>query len=319
MRSRDGREDRGLDVGGGHCRGANRRCVRIGGATAGDREVDGFLIAVVESERDRLGRRRATVLDREEDRLRPAAPVATPLHVQGRITPRVEVGRAAQRVARARTGRAILPRVVDDEDSDVECALETAKVGEDGGHLAGRVFVDALNSHERIEDEKTRPHGRDGVFEPRLVRAEVEPDRLRGDRLDRESLERHFMMSRDPFEPAPDDRRRILGGIEEHRARALHAEAPEARSPRGDRDRDLEGEPTLRRFRSPTEDPDAALHPEAVDEPDGSLLLIGGEMTRTDEGKEVEAAIGVGVGVGVGTEVHRHVTRPPPARRGSFP
>ncbi len=88
----------------------------------------------------------AAVLDGEQEL------TALTAHVEQRIGPREEVARAAQALTWLR-GRAILARVVDDHDGEVELALQLAQVAEQRGDLSGIVLVDAMQPYEGVKHE----------------------------------------------------------------------------------------------------------------------------------------------------------------------
>ena len=67
----------------------------------------------------------------------------------------MELGRAAERLAGA-DAAAALPGVMDDEHGHAMPALQLAQEGEQGRDLAAGVLVDAVQAHERIEDEQAR-------------------------------------------------------------------------------------------------------------------------------------------------------------------
>jgi hypothetical protein len=72
------------------------------------------------------------------------------------VTPGVEVPGAAETLAGLPAGAAVLAGVVDDEDGDVEVALERAEIAEEGGDLPSVVLVDAVEADEGIEHEQAR-------------------------------------------------------------------------------------------------------------------------------------------------------------------
>ncbi len=63
-------------------------------------------------------------------------------------------------------------------------ALQFAEKSEQGGNLAAGVLVDAVQAHERIEDQQARLQSGDGLGEVATVGFEIEPDGRRGDDLD---------------------------------------------------------------------------------------------------------------------------------------
>jgi hypothetical protein len=74
--------------------------------------------------------------------------------------------------------------VVDDEHGDGMASLQLAQVGEQRRDLAAGNLVDAVQPHERIEDEQARRQFGDGLGEASSVEIDIEPHGGRGDRLD---------------------------------------------------------------------------------------------------------------------------------------
>jgi hypothetical protein len=71
--------------------------------------------------------------------------------IQVRVAEGVNVSGAAQSLTSGGYPRAILSRVMHQQDRQVELSLQRAKVRQQIGHLAGTVLVDAVKSHQRIE------------------------------------------------------------------------------------------------------------------------------------------------------------------------
>ncbi len=170
-----GVEDGGVDIGGGGwvvvspcgspatmARCMSRRCRRGRGSTGS-------------------GARGGTVLGGEQELL------AVTAQGEGGIDPGEEVSGAAQALAAG--GAAVLAGVVDDHDGEVVGALQLAQVAEDGGDVAGLVLVDAVESHEGVEQEQARGMAADGLVEAALVAGQIEPHAGRGDDADGEGGE----------------------------------------------------------------------------------------------------------------------------------
>ena len=117
---------------------------------------------------------RGTMLDRQREIIAVAA------QVEVGIAPGVELRGAAQRLTGADAATALLG-VMDDEHGNVMLALQLAQVGEQRGDLAAGVFVDAVETYERIEDEQARLQSGDGLGEVAAVGIQIEPDGGRGD------------------------------------------------------------------------------------------------------------------------------------------
>ena len=67
----------------------------------------------------------------------------------------------------------------------------------------------------------------------------------------------------DAFEPLAHDMQRILGGVEQHAARARHGEAAQARDAGSDRDGEVECKERLAAFGLAADDADGLLAPTA--------------------------------------------------------
>ena len=93
--------------------------------------------------------------------------VAVAAEIEVGIAPGVEFGRSAQSLTGA-DGAGALPGVVDDGDGDGVTALQFAQEGEQRRDFAADILIDAMQAHERIEDEQ-----------PRLQRATVSSRRAR--------------------------------------------------------------------------------------------------------------------------------------------
>lgn len=73
------------------------------------------------------------------------------------VEARVKLGVEFRGAAECLTGTGVartLARVMHDDDGDREAALEVAQVGEQWRDLGADVLVDAMQSHERVEDEQ---------------------------------------------------------------------------------------------------------------------------------------------------------------------
>src|SRR5262245_52344821 len=100
---------------------------------------------------------------------------------------------------------------MDEEDGEAMAALQLAQVGQQWGDLAAGVLVDAMQAHERIENEQKRLEGGYGGGEAAPIGLQIEPERWGGDDLDIEIGERHTSRGGDALEASAHDRRGILG------------------------------------------------------------------------------------------------------------
>ena len=69
------------------------------------------------------------------------------------VPPAVEFAGAAQGLART-AGVGVLAGVVNEQDGQLELALEFAQVREQRGDLGGVVFIDAVQPDQRIQDQQ---------------------------------------------------------------------------------------------------------------------------------------------------------------------
>ena len=131
----------------------------------------------------------------------------------------MELGRAAQRLPGAYAA-ATLPGMMDDEHGGAVAALQFAQEGQQRRDLTAGVLVDAMQAHERIEDEQARQQASDGVGEVPPVGVEIEAQDGRGDDLDIEVGERQPRCGADAFEAPAHDVQGVLGSEQQHTAGA---------------------------------------------------------------------------------------------------
>ena len=114
-----------------------------------------------------------------------------------------------------------------------------------GGDLGDVVLVDAVQSHERVEDHKPRADSFDRLHQPLAVGAMVEAQCGDVDDGDVEGLEAGVGGLCDALEPGAHDVAGVLGGEQQDGARLVGGEAAQARDAGGDRDGEVEGEEGL--------------------------------------------------------------------------
>ena len=73
--------------------------------------------------------------------------IAATLEVKKRIDPGIKVRTAAQTVSDSPHGAETLAGMMNQNDGQAGFALQGPQVAEQGGHLAGDVFVQAVQSH----------------------------------------------------------------------------------------------------------------------------------------------------------------------------
>jgi hypothetical protein len=110
-------------------------------------------------------------------------------------------------------------------------------------HFPGVVLVDAVKSHQGIEQQESRAEPPSGLQEPRAVRIAVEPQHRRGDHVDIDSGEIETTMTGHSLNPLAHDRQRVLGQRDQHRTRLGHGVLAQARRAGGHRDRQIQPQP----------------------------------------------------------------------------
>ena len=158
------------------------------------------------------------MLDGQDDAI-----VAVAAEIEVGIAPGVELRRSAQGLTGA-DGARTLSGMVDDRDGDGVATLQFTQEGEQWRDIAADILIDAMQTHERIEDEQPRLQPGDGLIETCAVGLEIEAQAGRGDHLDVELGETDAGGGTDAFEAAADDVEGVFGGIEQ--------DAAGARSPR---------------------------------------------------------------------------------------
>jgi hypothetical protein len=182
----------------------------------------------------------------------------------------MELGGAPERLPGSDVGGP-LTGVVDQEHGGGEGPLQVTQVREQGRDLGDGVLVDAVESHEGVEDEQPGTEGGDRLLQAVAVLGQVEAETGRGDHVEVEAGEGHPGGLRDPLQPPAHDGQRLLGGEEEHGAGLGRREAAQAGRAGGDRDGQVEGQERLAAFGLAADDAHGLIGPELFDEPAGRL------------------------------------------------
>src|SRR5215468_6565046 len=101
--------------------------------------------------------------------------IAIPPEIEVAVTPGVELRGPAQRLPTAGVGGTLLG-MVDDKHGKCVAALQLAQIGEQRGDLAAGVLVDAVQAHERIENEKLRLQSGNGLLQGDAIGGKIEPE-----------------------------------------------------------------------------------------------------------------------------------------------
>jgi hypothetical protein len=177
-----------------------------------------------------------------------------------------------------------LAHVVDDENRDGVTALHLAQETEQSRDIGAAVFVQAMESHQGIEQQELGPPAGERRIEALLVALQIEPHGRRRDDVKVESCEIEAAMGTEGAEALADTREGVLGEVDEGRASVVDGEAIETRGTRRDAEGDVEPEETLRALRLSAAEANGLLSPHIADEP-VSAGLEGGQIACTHDGK----------------------------------
>ena len=220
-------------------------------------------------ERQRRWRGCSTMLDGEPQAVGPAG------EIEVGITPGPEVTAAAQRLAG--NGGTALAGMVDEEDGGVEGDSQFTQCGENGGDLAGVIFIGALEAYERIKDQQLGALAGERKVESVQVLGTVETERGVEDESDIECGEVGAARVRDTLDATFDLMRRVFSREDEHRPGTGDREAAQARTTGGDRDRQLQRQKCLAALGGSADHTDRRSAPQRLDEP---VRLVCGEVLK---------------------------------------
>jgi hypothetical protein len=198
-------------------------------------------------------RRRAAVLGAKRK------PAADPTEIEGAICPCVQVTRPTERLAAP--GASVLSHVVDDGDRDVEGALQISEIREELGDIGSVVLVSAMEAHERIEEKEPGRKTPHGVLEAAPVTIEIEPKTRRGDDIHRNVADVETATATEAIKPLTYLRRMIFREVHERLSGLGDVVAAETASPGCNREREIEPEPSLSKFRDPCDEADCRPRP----------------------------------------------------------
>ena len=176
------------------------------------------------------------------------------------IAPGMELRRSAQGLPGA-DGAGSFFGMVDKHDGDGVAPLRFAQEGKQWRDVAADVLVDAVQTHERIEDEQARFQPGDGLIETCTVGLEIEAQTGRGDHLHVEFGETDAGGGTDTFKAAADDVQGVFGGIEQDAAGSADREAAQAGDAGGDSNGQIEGEEGFAALGLAADDADGFIRP----------------------------------------------------------
>ena len=87
--------------------------------------------------------------------------------VEVRVAEGMQVTGTAEPLTGGDSAGGVLARVMHQHDREVQLPLQRAKVGQQPGHFAGVVLVDAVQPHQRIEKQQPGPQPLGRLQEPR--------------------------------------------------------------------------------------------------------------------------------------------------------
>jgi hypothetical protein len=118
-----------------------------------------------------------------------------------------------------------------------------------------------MQPDQRVQDQEDRLEVLDGIREALAVGGSVQPERRSGDDFYRERIKADLGSASNAFQSLAHDRQRVLGGKEEHLARASDRELPQAGRPGRHTHSDIQGEEAFAAFGFASEDADRLFGP----------------------------------------------------------
>ena len=161
---------------------------------------------------DRRRSRRGAVLAGQQQ----AVPAAAEVEVG--VAEGVQVAGAAQPLAGGHSARGVFAGVMHQHHREVQLPLQRAEVGQQPGHFAGVVLVDAVKPHQRIQQQQPGPQPLGRFQEPPAVRIAVQPERRGGDHVDLDPGQIQAAMPGHARHALADHRQGVLGQVDQDRA-----------------------------------------------------------------------------------------------------
>ncbi len=184
------------------------------------------------------------------------------------VAPAVQFAGTAQGLAGA-AGVGVFAGVMNQQDGQLELALQFPQVREQRGDLGGVVFIDPMQPDQRIQDQQDGPLLLDGVGKALAIGGGIQPERGRGNDLHRQGGKRDLRGSGNAFQALAHHGQRVFGRKEQHRAAAPHRELPQAGGAGSDADRHIQGQEAFAAFGFAAQDADGLIGPESFDQPLG--------------------------------------------------
>ncbi len=180
--------------------------------------------------------------------------------IQVGVAPGVQVGAAAQCLSGALVGSGFAG-VMDESDCGMKAPLQVSQRMQDGGDFCADVFIDAVQSGQRVQDQQSRLDALHGLEQQLLMMIKVEAQLLGIEDIDVEALEVGGAGLCDAVESVGDDVPGIFRGEQQHGSGMVHREALQARFCGGDGDCQMQCEKRLAAFRLAADDADGLLLP----------------------------------------------------------
>ena len=222
--------------------------------------------------------------------------------IQVGVAPGVQVGAAAQCLSGALCVGGFAG-VMDQSHCGMKASLQDSQRMQDGGDFCGDVFIDAVQSGQRVQDQQSRLDALYGLEQQLSVMIKVQAQLLGIEDVDVEALEVGGTGLCDAVESVCDNVPGIFCSEQQHGSGIVDREALQARFCGSDSDRQMQCEKRLAAFRLTADDADCLLLPQRFDQPAG----LGFGCCHGRGGPGVKTVTGVGP-VAVGRHVHRRLS-----------
>ena len=146
------------------------------------------------------------------------------------------------------------------------------------------IFIDAVESDHRIEDEQTGLKLLNGLSQALAVQRQIQAQDRRGDHFDGQGLKGELSEGANPFQAGTDHAQGIFGGEKQDRARAMDGEASQTGGARGNANGQIQSQEAFAAFRFAAENADGLIGPEILDEPLREAGRSGGNLASPLDG-----------------------------------
>jgi hypothetical protein len=180
--------------------------------------------------------------------------IVTAYQITGGVGPCVEVGAATERLAEVTAGT--FGHVVDEDEGELVTAVDVSQVSQQARDIAGAVLIQAVQTHQRVQEQQLGFECLQGLLQSAAVALEVQAEAGGGDDVEIEAAQGESSVPAQLIDAVADVGERVLGEVDKHRTGSVDLEAAEAGGPGGDGDRQIEPHHGFAHLRRPSDNTD---------------------------------------------------------------